>query len=98
LQGQLTLSAAGHSAPPGGLPAAAAAVPELAFFEQLRTWLRAFPPAEPDRSYQQRFAPLGLLEPAPPYADPPAELAQALTAGVDMAKQRMESAGPGHNR
>ena len=34
---------------------------ELRFFEQLRVWMRAFPPAERDRVYQQRFEPLGLL-------------------------------------
>ena len=93
LQNELALdSLDDHPAQPGGLPVPAAARPELAFFEQLRTWMRAFPPAGPDQAYQQRFAPLGLLDPAPPYADPPAELASALTAGADLAKQRMESA------
>jgi hypothetical protein len=81
-----------HPAQPGGLPAPAAVRPELAFFEQLRTWLRAFPPAGPDQAYQRRFAPLGLLDPAPLYAGPPAELASALIAGADLAKQRMEAA------
>jgi hypothetical protein len=92
LQQQLTLSADSHSSPSGGVPAPGAAVPDLAFFEQLRTWMRAFPPAGPDQAYQQRFAPLGLLDPAGPYADPPEELAQALVAGADNAKQKMESA------
>ena len=93
LQNELALdSLDDHPAQPDGLPVPAAARPELAFFEQLRTWMRAFPPAGPDQAYQQRFAPLGLLDPAPPYADPPAELASALTAGADLAKQRMESA------
>ena len=32
---------------------------DLAFFEQLRVWMQAFPPAERDLDYQQRFAPLG---------------------------------------
>jgi tRNA U34 5-methylaminomethyl-2-thiouridine-forming methyltransferase MnmC len=82
LQSQLALdSVAEHPARPGGLPAPATARPELAFFEQLRTWLQAFPPAGPDQAYQQRFAPLGLLDPAPLYAGPPAELARALAAG-----------------
>ncbi len=59
-----------HPPRPGGLPAPAAARPELAFFEQLRTWMRAFPPARPEQAYQQRFAPLGLLDPAPPLCRP----------------------------
>jgi hypothetical protein len=92
LQDGLDLEPAGRRAPPGGLPAPAAVQPELAFFEQLRTWMRAFPPAELDQAYQQRFAPLGLLDSAPPYADPPAELARALTAGADSAMQKMEAA------
>ena len=67
LQNQLALdSVAEYPARPGGLPAPATARPELAFFEQLRTWLQAFPPAGPDQAYQQRFARLGLLDPVPP--------------------------------
>ena len=82
LQSQLALdSVAEHPARPGELPAPATARLELAFFEQLRTWLQAFPPAGPDQAYQQRFVPFGLLDPAPRYAGPPAELARALTAG-----------------
>ena len=54
--------------------------------------MQAFPPSAPDQDYQQRFAPLGLLDPASPYAHCPAELAQALTAGADAAKQKMETA------
>ena len=92
LQRALALDPAGRPARSSGVPGPAAARAELAFFEQLRTWMRAFPPAELDQAYQQRFAPLGLLDPAPPYVDPPAALASALTAGADAAKQRMESA------
>ena len=92
LQRELSLETAAPAAPPGGVPTPGAARPGLAFFEQLSTWIRAFPPAQPDQAYQQRFAPLGLLDPAPRYADPPAELASALTAGADSAKQKMETA------
>ena len=56
-----------------------------------RRWLQAFPPSGPDRVYQQRFAPLGLLDPATPYADCPPGLAGALTAGADAAKQKIEA-------
>ena len=91
LQSGLSLEPHGTAAPPKGLPAPAAVPAELAFFEQLRTWTQAFPPSEPDRAYQQRFAPLGLLEPVSPYPDCPPDLAWALTAGADAAKQKLEA-------
>ncbi len=92
LQRELSLEPAASAASPSGVPAPGAARPELAFFEQLRTWMRAFPPGQPDQAYQQRFAPLGLLDPSSPYADPPAELASALTVGAGHAKQQIETA------
>ena len=92
LQRGLDLEPSRTARPATGLPLPAAVPDELAFFEQLRTWMQAFPPSAQDQEYQQRFAPLGLLDPASPYAHCPQELAQALTAGQDMAKQRMEAA------
>ena len=92
LQSRLSLEPYGTPAPPKGVPAPADIPAELAFFEQMRTWMQAFPPSRPDRAYQQRFAPLGLLEPVSPYADCPPGLARALTAGADAAKQKMEAA------
>ncbi|MGW9448603.1 DUF1254 domain-containing protein [Streptomyces sp. NPDC055632] len=55
---------------PAGLPAPHDGVDggELLFFEKLRTWMRAFPPSAAYRAYQERFAPLGLLDEASPYA------------------------------
>ena len=91
LQSGLTLESYGTAGPAAGIPAPAAVSAELAFFEQLRTWMQAFPPSGPDRAYQQRFAPLGLLDPATPYADCPPRLAGALTAGADAAKQNIEA-------
>ena len=91
LQSGLSLEPSGTPAPLKGLPAPAAVPAEMAFFEQMRTWMQAFPPSEPDRVYQQRFAPLGLLEPVSPYADCPPGLAGAMTAGADAAKQKMEA-------
>lgn len=41
---------------------------------------------------QQRFAPLGLLDPDSPYTDCPTELAQALEDGATVAKQKIEAA------
>ena len=92
LQSELALEPFGAPAQTGGVPAPATVPAELAFFEQMRTWMQAFPPSGPDQDYQQRFAPLGLLDPASPYADCPPDLAEALAAGADAGKQKMETA------
>ncbi len=91
LQNGLTLQPSGAPAPDMGVPAPADVAQELTFFEQLRTWMQAFPPSVEDQKYQRSFAPLGLLEPASPYTNCPPELAQALTAGAERAKQKMET-------
>jgi len=91
LQNGLSLEPHGSPAPLKGIPAPAPVPAGLAFFEQMRTWMQAFPPSGPDQAYQKQFAPLGLLEEASPYADCPPELAQALTAGADAARQQMET-------
>jgi hypothetical protein len=91
LQNGLSLEPHGSPAPLKGIPAPAAVPAGLAFFEQMRTWMQAFPPSGPDQAYQKQFARLGLLEEASPYADCPPELAQALTAGADVARQQIET-------
>ena len=92
LQSQLKLSPTADS-PGAGLPQPDPAVPEeLAFFEKLRGWMRAFPPAQRDLDYQQRFEPLGLFELDTPYADPALALAGALRDGLAAGKQYMEDA------
>jgi hypothetical protein len=65
---------------------------DLRFFERLRRWMRAFPPAARDRAYQQRFEPLGLLRAASPYRDPDATLAAALRDGLAAGRERLETA------
>lgn len=94
LQQATTLEPLGDSTPPTGLPAPDASVTgtELRFFEKLRTWMQAFPPSPTDQAYQQRFAPLGLLDDISPYTAPPAELEQALRAGYLSGKERVEQA------
>ncbi|MEV0717962.1 DUF1254 domain-containing protein [Asanoa sp. NPDC050611] len=77
-------------------PVAATGVPEdLLFFEHLRSWLAAFPPAAPDRAYQERFRPIGLLDADPPYADPDDDLANALNEGAAEGRARIEHASRG---
>ncbi|WP_380278371.1 DUF1254 domain-containing protein [Kitasatospora purpeofusca] len=77
-----------------GLPAPDPDVPErLAFFERLRVWMAAYPPAEPDRAYQQRFAPLGLLDPGPsPYRAAAPDWTLALATGLAAGRERVEDA------
>src|SRR5437764_867583 len=91
LQNGLSLEPHGSPAPLSGIPAPAAVPAGLAFFEQMRTWMQAFPPSAPDQAYQKRFAPLGLLDQATPYDDCPPDRARALAAGADAARQQMET-------
>ena len=46
LQNGLSLSRTAARAPLKGIPAPAAVPAGLAFFEQMRTWMQAFPPSE----------------------------------------------------
>ncbi|MFG2649304.1 DUF1254 domain-containing protein [Streptomyces sp. NPDC048436] len=64
--------------------------PELLFYEKLRARMAAFPPAPADLTYQQRFAPLGLLDMTSPYAQPDPELAEALRAGYAAGRRKVE--------
>lgn len=66
--------------------------PEILFYEKLRARMAAFPPASADLGYQQRFAPLGLLDVRSPYAQPEPELARALRAGFAAGKEQVEHA------
>jgi hypothetical protein len=92
LQDQLVLRPAGNPEPVIGVPAPAAGVSEsLMFFEKLRTWMAAFPPAPADQDYHQRLAPLGLLEKTSPYVDPPTELAETLAQSLTTAQTGLEA-------
>ena len=92
LQAELTLvpTAAG---PGNGLPTPNRAVAEeIAFFEQMRVWMQAFPPAGRDLAYQQRFEALGLFEVDSPFVDPDPELSSALRDGLVQGRELMEQA------
>jgi len=90
LQQRLTLTASGKG---DGIPELHPDVPEdLAFFESLRAWLQAFPPAARDIEYQQRFESLGVLAAQSPYTDAGSELAAALRAGLAAGREHMEEA------
>ncbi len=90
LQSRLTLS---PTKPGAGVATSDPAVPEeLRFFEQMRSWMRAFPAAARDLVYQQRFEPLGLLATSSPYHDTDARLAAALRDGLAAGRERLETA------
>ncbi|RAJ35270.1 hypothetical protein K353_05137 [Kitasatospora sp. SolWspMP-SS2h] len=98
LQRQLTLTPLeGGSGTPAGLPEPDADVPaELLFLERLRRWMAAFPPAAADVAFQQRFAPIGLLDQGrSPYLDGPAEWTAALAKGLAAGRERVEAATAG---
>ncbi|MFD9500630.1 DUF1254 domain-containing protein [Streptomyces sp. NPDC060035] len=94
LQQELTLTHLGAHAHRTGLPAPDSDVPEaLRFFEQLRVWMADFPPAAADRSYQDRFQPLGLLEEGlSPYVSASPGLLRALTQGLALGRARVAEA------
>lgn len=92
LQDRLHIRALGDAQPPAGVPEPTPGVPDsVRFLEQMRTWMAAFPPAAPDREYQQRFASLGLLDEHSPYADLPDERVRALAGGLAAAKEKLEA-------
>jgi len=90
LQQGLTLTPSGEGR---GIPEIDPDVPEdLAFFERLRVWSQAFPPAARDLDYQRQFEALGVLAAQSPYTDAGSELAAALRAGLAAGRERMEQA------
>ncbi|MGW6916659.1 DUF1254 domain-containing protein [Kitasatospora sp. NPDC054939] len=93
-QGGMELGALEAGGVAAGLPRPDPEVPEaLGFFERLRVWAAAFPPPAADLAYQQRFAPLGLLDGGPsPYRAAAPEWAAALSRGQAAGRERVEAA------
>ena len=78
--------------PPQGVPAVDGGQGEaLDFFEKLRVWSQAFPPALRDRPALESYAPLGLVSPYT-IAEQPEGVRQALAAGYALGKDALESA------
>jgi hypothetical protein len=93
LQSALRLDPLEPGAACAGLPEPDPRVPEeLRFYEQLRVWSQAFPPAPAEREHGERFAPLGILDADSPYVDAGSELAAALRDGQALGEERLENA------
>jgi hypothetical protein len=66
-------------------------VPEdLRFWEQVRAWMRLFPPPQRDHDFVRTLAPLGLLEPHSPYRAAPSALVAALRTGAQEGQETIE--------
>jgi hypothetical protein len=80
-------------ASPCGLPEPDRDVPdELRFYEQLRVWSQAFPPAPSEQAHQELFGPLGVLEADSPYDAAGSEVVAALDEGQTLAHEYLEEA------
>lgn len=91
LQRGLRLTPLSPDAAVAGVPSPATGVAEdLAFLEQVRVFMAAYPPSAADQEYQRRFTPLGLLEAATPYPDLPADRTAQISAGLAAAKRALE--------
>ena len=94
LQDATTLTPSDPTAQAAGLPVPDPDVPQdLLFFEKLRLWSQAFPPAPRDEALQASFAPLGLAEDgASPYVSAEADLGQSLRDGYAAGGQNLQKA------
>ncbi|WP_447912552.1 DUF1254 domain-containing protein [Microbacterium phyllosphaerae] len=93
LQKHFTLTAVDGNSEPSGIPHANPDLPKpLQFWDELRLWSQAFPPAGDDQDYLASFAGLGLLDDGDPYSSPSPELAGALGEGLAEGKKRLEEA------
>jgi hypothetical protein len=97
LQDRFTIEPVGTPAgPPRGVPAGdPAAREDLAWWETFRVQLAAFPPPAADAELLEALRPLGVLEPATPYADPDPGLAATLVAAQQAAEAKIEELGKG---
>ncbi|WP_018634800.1 DUF1254 domain-containing protein [Parafrankia elaeagni] len=92
LQDQLTLRPVDPNArQPEGPPDRSKQVcDDLRFWEEFRTWMRAFPPSRLEQAYARRFEILGLLSDPSPYIDPDPPLAWSLRSGLRTGRDELE--------
>jgi len=92
LQDAMTLTPVLRSlVPPAGVPEVAEQPSEaLTFFERLRVWSRAFPPAERDLAALASYAELGLTGDTP-VGELPGDVRAALETGYAVGKEALES-------
>ncbi|NDV09719.1 DUF1254 domain-containing protein [Rhodococcus sp. IEGM 248] len=94
LQDATTLQVLDPTATPHGIPSPdPAAADDLLFYDKLRLWSQAFPPAARDRALQESFAPLGIGTPGPatPFSSE-GPLADALRTGLLRGREMLERA------
>jgi len=90
LQDALTLEQIEPRRTPVGVPhIPAGPIPALIFFEKLRAWSQAFPPAARDLPVQESFAALGLTGDVP-VAELDEPIRATLEAGYDKGKELLE--------
>lgn len=77
--------------PPQGVPVVDARGSDaLIFFERMRVWSRAFPPAQRDLPALASYAELGLTGDVP-IAELPADVREALETGYEVGRQALEA-------
>lgn len=64
---------------------------ELKFWEQMRAWMKLFPPPAAEQGYIQKFESLGLLADESPYVNPDPDLAETLKAGAAEFSEFLEA-------
>jgi hypothetical protein len=98
LQRELRLTPVNPDASLRGVPHPDERVPApLHFFEKLRLWQDAFPPSHWDQEYQERFAPIGLLDSPSPYVGADPALVEDLARGVKAGQARLEQLSRGEH-
>ena len=96
VQDAFTLAPAPGTTTGRGAPALDAGVPEdLRFWEQLRSYLRAFPPPDGDTEFVALAARAGLIRNTSSLRNPDPDLAAALTEGEAQGKALVESLSSG---
>ncbi|WP_067695002.1 DUF1254 domain-containing protein [Nocardia jejuensis] len=93
LQDATTLTPLDPGARPVGLPSPDPGVEaSLLFWEKLRLWSQAFPPAPRDRELQESFAPIGIGDKDSPYTAPDEPTAAALREGLRAGEENLDTA------